>query len=113
MVLFDEIRSGVFCTGTFLFSQKLLLIDIDFLCFAKGLALGVSTSVLAIKTGIFAKSIIKKEDMMKSCMSISEVAMQRSNELLEYYINNPATFKKSLFSITKKLGAFLILLYTF
>lgn len=104
LVLFDEIRSGVFCTGTFLFSQQLLPIDVDFICFAKGLALGVSTSVLAIKTKIFAKSIINKEDILKSCMSISEVAMQRSNELLEYYMNNPAAFKKSLFSITKKIG---------
>lgn len=103
LVLFDEIRSGVFCTGSFLFSQQLLPVDVDFICFAKGLALGVTTSVLAMKTGIFPKAILKKEDMLKSCMSISEVAMQRSNDLLEYYMNDPEVFEKSLSSMTEKI----------
>ena len=103
LVLFDEVRSGIFCTGTFLFTQQLLPVDIDFVCFSKGLALGVATSVLAMKTGIFSKDIMKKEDKLKSCMSISEVAIQRSNDLLEYYMNNHEVFEKSLFSMTEKI----------
>ena len=102
-ILFDEVRSGAFCTGTFLFTQQCFPIDVDFICFSKGLALGVPTSVLAIKEGIFSKNIIKKEDQLKSCMSNSEIAMQRSNDLLEYYLNNIEYFNRKMFCVTEKI----------
>ncbi len=106
LILFDEIRSGVFSTGPFLFSQKCLPIDIDFICFSKGLALGVPTSVLAIKAGIFLRNIIKNEDIFKSCMAISDVAMQRSNDLLAYYLDDSSTFNKRLSSVTEKISKY-------
>ena len=103
LVLLDEIRSGVFCTGQFLFLQKCMPLDVTFICFSKGLALGIPTSVLAIKEGFFSKEIIKKEDRLKSCMSTSEVAMQRSNDLLQYYLNDSVSFDKRLHALTKKI----------
>ena len=103
LLLLDEIRSGVFCTGSFIFSQRCLPINADFICFSKGLALGVPTSILSIKAGIFSQDIIKKEDKLKSCMSISEIAMQRANDLIEYYTNNSAFFTKAISSVTKRI----------
>lgn len=103
LVLLDEIRSGVFCTGSFLFAQKCLPIDVDFICFSKGLALGVPTSILSIKSTLLPSRIIKKEDRLKSCMATSEIAMQRSNDLLEYYMNNLEMFNKNMSNVNERI----------
>lgn len=103
IVLFDEIRSGVFSSGPFLFSQKCMPISVDFICFSKGLALGVPTSVLSIKKNIISNDLLKKEDIFKSCMAISEVAMYRSNALLEYYLNDIKTFNSKMSTVTEKI----------
>lgn len=102
-VLFDEIRSGAFSTGSFLFTQKCMPVDVDFLCFSKGLALGVPTAVLAIKSGILSQNIIKKEDRLKSCMSTSEVAMQRANDLIDYYLSNTVSFNEQMAQTTERI----------
>lgn len=103
LVMLDETRSGAFSTGEFLFTQKCLPIDVDFMCFSKGLALGVITSVLAIRNGILPEGALKKEDTLKSCMAISRVAMQRSNDLLDYYLNDTDSFNQKMQSVTEKI----------
>lgn len=103
LVMLDETRSGVFSTGNFLFTEKCLPIDFDCLCFSKGLALGTITSVLTIRKGVLPDEIIKKEDTLKSCMAISKVAMQRSNDLLDYYLNDMDSFNKKMIGISEKL----------
>lgn len=103
-ILFDEVRSGVFCTGTFLFAQQMSEIKPDIICFAKGLALGTATSVIALEKNIFSDMDIRKEDVLKSNLSISEVAMQRANDLIEYYKRNKELFMKSLSATSRKIS---------
>lgn len=95
-VLFDEIRSGAFSTGSFLFTQKCMPVDVDFLCFSKGLALGVPTAVLAIKSGILSQNIIKKEDRLKSCNDSYSLYYDYTKPMIEIMSDLGIMFKPGI-----------------
>lgn len=106
IILFDEVRSGVFSTGTFLFTQQMTETKPDIVCFAKGLALGVATSVVALDKKTFSNVDISKEDVLKSNLSISDIAMQRSNALIRYYKRNEEHFNNLLSTTSEKISNF-------
>ena len=65
--------------------------------------MGVATSVVAFDKITFSDVDISKEDVLKSNLSISEIAMQRANDLIGYYKENKVRFLNSLSAITEKI----------
>lgn len=104
LILFDEVRSGVWSMGTFLYAQQFEQVVPDIICFSKGLGLGVATSVACfLKDRFEDKKILKNEDIIKSNLSLSELAMQRANDLLDYCMKEKTTVLAQINAFEKKM----------
>lgn len=104
IILFDEVRSGVWSMGTFLYSQQFEGIVPDIICFAKGFGLGVATScVCFLKDKFGEKNLLKQEDTIKSNLSLSELALQRANDLLEHCMKEKNAILANISAFEEKM----------
>lgn len=104
LILFDEVRSGVWSMGTFLYAQQFEQVVPDVICFSKGLGLGVATSVACfLKDRFEDKKLLKYEDTIKSNLSLSELAMQRANDLLDYCLKEKSTVLAQINAFEEKM----------
>ncbi|AJS57205.1 aminotransferase class III-fold pyridoxal phosphate-dependent enzyme [Paenibacillus sp. IHBB 10380] len=94
ILIVDEVRSGVWKSGTFLLSEQFNHVTPHVICFSKGLGLSISISAACFNKQFYNNTLLKKMDVIKSNLSLSELAIQRANDLLGYsrknemFINN-------------------------
>ena len=97
-IIVDEVRSGVFKTGTFLLSEQVSSFKPAVICLSKGMALSVALSVCCFNSNLFPSKFLKNNDIIKSNLSLSALALQRAVDLLRYVadeMNENELYQKS------------------
>lgn len=84
IVIADEVRSGVFKTGTFLLSERAEGFHPRIVCVSKGLGLGVALSAACFREDVLPSSGLKAYDINKSNLTLSALALQRAVDFLQY-----------------------------
>lgn len=92
IVIVDEVRSGVFKTGFFLLSETVSGFKPAIICLSKGMALAVAISACCFDKNLFPAKLLKKNDIVKSNLSLSALALQRAVDLLNYAETNKEWF---------------------
>lgn len=84
IIIADEVRSGIFKTGTFLLSEQVGKFHPHIVCFSKGLGLGVAVSAACFQEKHFTSQWLKPFDTGKSNLTLSALALQRAVDFLQY-----------------------------
>ncbi len=85
ILIVDEVRSGVFKTGSFVFAQQ-MNIRPQVVCFSKGLALCLPLAIACYDRDVYDPKLLKtKVDNLKSNLTINSLSLNRAIHLLDYF----------------------------